>query len=149
MWHHDIMLCYITSWCYDVIKMSNSYCSTGQFLKKVLVEYIGVFTDTNNHIVQSYVVWLLLPEWSRFKEIKEMRKYTKLVELINWDRKTTVFVRFQYLIYWWKEIDHWLKHKVIMSMPCWCLYRHLCILPAIFLRNWPVQQYESLIFMTS
>ena len=29
---------------------SDSYCSTGQFMKKVLLEYMGVCTDTNNDI---------------------------------------------------------------------------------------------------
>ena len=37
-----ITWCYVTLWCYDVIKISNSYCSTGQFLKTGRAKYIGV-----------------------------------------------------------------------------------------------------------
>ena len=41
-WRYARLWRYVTLWCHDVIKINDSYCSSGQFLKTGRVEYIGV-----------------------------------------------------------------------------------------------------------
>ena len=70
---------YITLWHFDIITISDSYCLTGQFLKKALVEYIGVCTDTNYVVVSGYNNFII----NKSKQAENSGLYSLLTQQTN------------------------------------------------------------------
>ena len=120
----------VTSWHYDIINMSNSYCSTGQFLKTGHVEYIGVLQTPTKISLSIFrrplfkVIKLIQVIWHILHELIFRKKY----------RHTTIGYNRQK------------KLRIIMSRNWKSIWKRLTLQESISKRCRRNMRYERLIF---